>query len=107
MKQTLRDIFARELARIEEASKTGALEMEDLKKVEILTRSLKQLEDPPRATSPLDDISNEDLLLLARLEAVHDTHVEPRQEPERAAPSRPKKGRRRAVEAGADTEDDS
>jgi hypothetical protein len=67
VKKTLEEIFQRELARIEEASKNGPLDIDDLKKVEILTRSLKQIEDPIEKDKELDWLTNDQLLALANL----------------------------------------
>lgn len=67
MKNMLRDICSRELNRLNDLSLQGPLELEDVKKIEILTRSLKQLEDAPPKQEELDDFSKDDLLSLARL----------------------------------------
>ncbi len=105
MKQTLREICARELGRLNTSSEAGSLSLDDVKKLEILTRSLKQLEDTPKETSSLDEITNEDLLFLAKFGADDGRHAEPGQEASGPTPRGAKKGRRRAVEERADTED--
>lgn len=69
MKQTLREICARELGRLNTSSEAGSLSLDDVKKLEILTRSLKQLEDTPKDAETLETVTVEDLLRLAKLEA--------------------------------------
>jgi hypothetical protein len=63
MKSKMKKILERELERIEVASLTGPLDIEDCKKLEILTRSLKQLEEEKVAVvNPLEGLSSEALL---------------------------------------------
>jgi hypothetical protein len=63
MKGTLRKVLERELDRIEEASQNGPLDIEDCKKLEILTRSLKQLEEEKVVIeNPFEGLSSEALL---------------------------------------------
>ena len=92
MKNMLRDICDRELSRLNEASLLGSLELDDIKKIEILTRSLKQLEDNPPKLVELDDLTKDDLLNLARLkDEENGTEIKPRQKAKSNVKSRRKK----------------
>lgn len=67
MKDRLAKIVARELDRIDELSEQGPLDIEDCKRLEVLTRSLKQLEDKKvEVENPFEGLSSEDLLLFVK-----------------------------------------
>jgi len=92
VKNMLRNICERELNRLNEASLLGSLELDDIKKIEILTRSLKQLEDAPPKLLDLEDITKDDLLNLARLkDDDNGTEVKPKQKAKGNVKGRSKK----------------
>lgn len=62
MRKILEGILKRELDRLEERSLNESLDMEDLKKVEILTRSLKQIDSSEEQKDELDNLSINELL---------------------------------------------
>jgi hypothetical protein len=67
MKERLVAIVSRELDRLERLSQVGPLDMDEVKKLEVLTRSLKQLQDPPKKVdNPVEALTTEELLRLAR-----------------------------------------
>ena len=84
MRDVLDQIFERELTRLSEASTRGTLEMEDIKKLEILTRALKQYQAPEKKQdNPFESLSTEDLLKLIRGETHDGDPAEPQPEVKR------------------------
>jgi hypothetical protein len=67
MKKILEGILGRELDKLEKKSQVEDLDMDDLKKVEILTRSLKQIEVSEKAEDELESLTIEQLIELANL----------------------------------------
>ncbi len=67
MREILDKIFERELTRLSEASNNGSLEMDDIKKLEILTRTIKQFQAPEKKQENLfENLTTEDLLKLIK-----------------------------------------
>jgi len=59
----------RELERLDEISKKGALDMDELKRLDLLTKSLKQYQKPQDSEEDsLQDLSIDDLIKLANWE---------------------------------------
>lgn len=80
----IQSLFQRELERLEIKSKEAPLDMEDLKRLEILTRSLKQhskQEQPPQEDE-LANLTTEELIKFIR----QDSHDE-RQDKTKSSPS--------------------
>ncbi len=73
MKDILNAVFARELTRLDDKSKLGPLDLDDLKALDLLTRSLKSYQEPTKqAENPLKDLTNEQLVALMRLPEIDD-----------------------------------
>jgi hypothetical protein len=67
MKKTLDRIFERELNRLDALSEKRPLELDELKALDVLTRSLKQFVAPPKEEeNPLEDLSTEELLAIVK-----------------------------------------
>ena len=65
----LEQIFMRELERLDEISKKGALDMDELKRLDLLTKSLKQYQKPQdNDEDSLENLSVDDLIKLANWE---------------------------------------
>ena len=65
MKKVLDGIFERELKRLDGISQERALNLDELKSLDILTRSLKQFQEPAKQEeNPLAGLTNEQLLQL-------------------------------------------
>ena len=67
MKDRLAKILSKELAILEEISEKRSLDIEEVKKLEILTRSLKQMEDKKEESkNPLDELTSEELVAFVK-----------------------------------------
>ena len=102
MKQVLDSIFERELKRLDEASQKESLDLDDLRRLDILTRALKQYQEPTKeAESPLSQLSSDELIAFIRRE---DKDVEVNPQPPapiaRDKASRKKGSKRGTVEKG-------
>lgn len=63
MKNLLDEIFAREIARLDEISKERPLNMDEIKALETLTRALKSYQAPTvKSADPLEGLTTEQLL---------------------------------------------
>jgi hypothetical protein len=94
LKDVLDRIFERELNRLDEASKKQALDLEDLRRLDLLTRSVKSLQDTPvEEEDTFKDLSSEEIIKLLKAEEGPSGKAEP--EPVR--PPRPKAGSKKGV----------
>lgn len=93
MRDLLDKIFERELARLSEASNNGSLEMDDIKKLEILTRTIKQFQAPEKKQENLfENLTTEDLLKLIKGDTHDGDQTKPEPKAKRARGGRKKEG---------------
>jgi hypothetical protein len=70
MKEVIDGILAREVQRIDDLSKTEPLDIEEIKKLELLIRARRQFEEPEKTElSPLAQLTSEELLAFIKSES--------------------------------------
>lgn len=99
MKDRLAKILSRELEILEGISETRALEIDEVKKLEILTRSLKQMEEKKEEkVNPLEALTSEELVAFIRGASNDGSKAEERPKAKGGRSNSQKAGKRRFVE---------
>lgn len=83
MKELLDQIFEREVKRLDQRSQKEPLDVEDLRKLDILTRALRQYQVPEKKDESLDELTTAELIALVRGGDDGEDNPKPRPQPKR------------------------